>query len=156
MSFVIDGNDWRFDVASDRNEVARGVDELLEFVQVSKERDETIWIGDQFQSRPVFGALDFWSAFGRDGPLALAPEIMQELAAWLGAAPYYLNDEWPDGLEYVEIAIGDEPPAANEDVAWAHHNMRAGRAVGCIGLLREGRFATVSQVGSADVRLGAD
>lgn len=59
-------------------------------------RGELVYTGDDFQSRPVTKNCSIWEAFGYGGPLALPPEDLQELTAWLSQAPLYVEElEWP-------------------------------------------------------------
>lgn len=150
MSFVVDGAEWRFDGWT-VSEIADAIDCLLDRVQTAHARDETVWIGDDLQTRAVLGVVDLWSLRDPSGPVNLAAELWQELAAWLGTAPCYLDEVWPAGIEETLIQIGIESPEENSDVAWAHHNVREGRAVGCIGLKRAGLHETRSRLGSASV-----
>ena len=63
MSFVVDGSEWHFDGATDE-QIYRTVDAFLELVQTSRERGEEVWIGEDFQTRPMRDGLDLWSLFG--------------------------------------------------------------------------------------------
>lgn len=150
MAFVVDSSEWHFDgwtVA----QVVGSIERLLDRVQSARERNETVWIGDSLQTRPVLNDLDLWSLSSRDSPIHLPQEVCQELAAWLGSARRYLDDDWPDGLEETELRIGDDEPRDNEDVAWAHHHVRGDRAVACLGLTRSGVYETSSKLGKVPV-----
>ena len=152
MAFVVDAAEWQFHgwTALD---VQRAIESFLERVLTARERDEAVWVGDDFQTRCVLMERDLWSLRSSDSPLQLPEEIWQELVAWLGMAQRYADQpEWPEGLaEALAIAVGSEGETENADVAWAHHSVRAGRAVACLGLRREGRQETRSSLGTAAV-----
>lgn len=147
MSFVVDSDDWRFDGWS-AAELQSALEDLLERIDVTSRRNERVWIGEDLQTQSVFEQLDLWSLRGPGSPLQIDPEVWQELAAWLGRAAFYLDEiEWPPDFDNFEIGVDGEAPESHPDLAWAHHSVRAGRAVGCIGLRRQGSFETVSQQG---------
>lgn len=151
MAFVVDGAEWCFDHWP-VDDICDAMNLLLERVQTARDRNETVWIGDELQTRPVLGALDLWSLYSPTAPVSLPPEIWQELTAWLGAAPRYGDEpNWPAGIEETLIQVDADPALGNADLAWAHHNVRAGHAVACIGLTRSGPHHTVSSLGSATV-----
>jgi hypothetical protein len=151
MAFVVDGAEWCFD-GWPAGEIAEAIDQLLERVSTARDRNEIVWIGDDLQTRPVLDALDLWSLFSPTAPIHLQVEIQQELAAWLGIGSCYLDEEkWPDGMSDSLIQIDSGLPKENADVAWAHHNVRAGIAVACRGLKRSGPHTTLSSQGSATV-----
>jgi len=151
MAFVADGSQWCFD-GWHPQEIVDGFEKLLERVSVARDRNETVWIGDDLQTRHVLGALDLWSLFSPIAPIQLPAEIGQELAAWLGRAPHYADEkEWPDGLTDALIRVDDDAEVQNDDLAWAHHWVRAGRAVACLCLTQSGPHTTVSRQGVATV-----
>ncbi len=125
MAFIVNGADWYFDGMS-AEEVEALIDHALAFVEVSVDRGEKVWIGDDFQTRPMYGGRSIWDLFADNSPIRLPGEISQELAGWLSKAHYYADvDEWPDGAEDVFISIGETTPVDNADVAWVHHCIRA-------------------------------
>ena len=150
MAFVVDSAEWCFDGWS-VSEIADAIDGLLDRVQTARARNETIWIGNDLQTRPVLGVFDLWSLSAPSAPVTLSTELWQELAAWLVTAPCYLDGDWPDGMTETLMQIGLDPPEENADLAWAHHHVRGGRAVGCLGLKRSGPHETLSSRGHASV-----
>jgi hypothetical protein len=151
MSFVVDSSEWVFDGWS-IDQIHLALEDILQFVDQSDQREEKIWIGDDLQSRPVLGQMDLWSVVTGDGPLSHASELAQELAAWLGRAPIYLDEEsWPDDIDQIDVSVDRRPPCANADVAWAHHWVRSGKPVACLGINRFGCFGTETPAGSAQV-----
>ncbi|MEQ8839305.1 MAG: hypothetical protein RID07_21040 [Lacipirellulaceae bacterium] len=150
MSFVVDGAEWKFDDWA-ADEIVADIEAVLEFVETSRERGEVIYIGEDFQRRAMLDGKDLWSIASRGGDLNLPSEVVQELAAWLGRAPCYLDQEsWPDGLDNT-IAIDGGPDLDNLDVAWAHHSVRANSPVGCLGLRTSGIHETRSATGLAKI-----
>ncbi len=151
MAFVVDGSEWSFDGWS-TDEVVGAIELMLERVSVAQERRETIWIGDDLQTRHVLGEFDIWSLFSPEAPVELSAELRQELSAWLGRALRYADlDDWPDGMEETIIRVDCDTANENIDVAWAHHNVRNRRAVACLAIRRSGPHETVSSRGSATV-----
>lgn len=150
MALVVDGSEWKFDGWSSQ-EISAVLEKILGRVQVALGRSETVWVGEDLQVQLVFGDFDLWGLKSIDSPVTLPPEIWEELAAWLGRGCCYLDEEWPAGMQETVIEIDGTPAAENTDVAWAHHNVRAGRAVACLGVHRKGVFTTTSRVGSANV-----
>ncbi|MBB5192619.1 hypothetical protein HNQ50_003363 [Silvimonas terrae] len=158
MSFVIDGSEWNFNGWSSED-IIFAIDLLLERVEIAKNRKETIWIGDDLQTRSMLGDLDLWSLVAPDSPISVPPEIRQELAAWLGRASKYLDEpDWPHGMaDALLIGVdGQAQQAENADWAWAHHHVRNGRPVACIGLRRSGVHDTDSVYGHAVVHWVVD
>jgi hypothetical protein len=79
--------------------------------------------------------------------------LRQELEALLIQGHRYLDEEsWPGGMaEHTAVSISDCVPSDNPDVAWAHHQVRSGHAVACLGLQRDGVYRTVTEDGEANV-----
>ena len=90
MAFVVDAAEWHFHgwTALD---VQRAIESFLERVLTARERDEAVWVGDDFQTRCVLMQRDLWSLRSPDSPLQLPEEIWQELVAWLGLAQRYAD-----------------------------------------------------------------
>lgn len=151
MAFVVDSSEWQFDGWT-AAQVVGAIERLLGRVHIARERSETVWIGEGLQTRLVLEDLDLWSLSSPDAPIHLPPEVCQELAAWLSSARRYLDDEWPPGMEETVLRIGNDEPLENEDVAWAHHHVRGGHAVACLGLVRSGVYETTSRLGTANVQ----
>ena len=158
MSFVVDGSQWQFDGMTDI-EITYYIERMLERVHTALDRNEVIWIGDDLQSRPVLGDLDIWSLFSPGQTLHFCHEIRHELAAWLGRAPRYADadrDEWPLGFDEFEIRVNSGLAVENADVAWAHHHVRAGRAVACLSIKQSGPQITESSHGNVTVHWVVD
>ncbi|EGV18831.1 hypothetical protein [Thiocapsa marina] len=152
MAFVIDGAEWQFDGWS-AAEIEIALGRLLDRVTIAQGRRERVWIGDDLQTRSVLWGLSVWELWGPECPVDLPPELRQELAAMLGRAPLYLDEEaWPEGIpEHTEISVSGSQPSDNPDVAWAHHSVRSGHAVACLGLRRAGVHPTVTAACIANV-----
>jgi hypothetical protein len=91
------------------DEVEELIDRALAFVDVSRMRGEEVFIGDDFQIRPMYGTLALWDLFAEDAPIQLSGEIRQELSAWLNRATLYIDcDDWPVGADDIRISIADE------------------------------------------------
>lgn len=156
MAFVVDGSEWCFD-GWNETEVVDAIENMLDRIHTARERDEIVWIGDDLQTRLVVDNLDLWSLSSPAAPIHIPTEVRQELAAWLGTAPRYLDEEqWPAGMTEILIQIGTESALENEDVAWAHHHIRAGRAVACLGLRRSGPHETISSLDAVTVHWVSD
>lgn len=151
MSFVINGSEWKFD-GWDYDKIYKAIETVLERIKIASDRGEKVWIGDDFQYRHMYDELDLWSLCSPDHPIKLPYEMTQELTAWLGSAARYADEEWPEGLIAAnEIGINSGVLEENLDLAWAHHNVRMSRAVGCIGIGRKGTHTTVSNLGIAEI-----
>lgn len=138
-------------------EVENKIDDFLGFVEVSREREETIEIGDDFQSRNMLGAFTLWEMFGDRSDLSVSVEIQQEMAAWLGRTGRYLDrDDWPDGADVIEIEIGDDAECENADVAWVHHCVRNGLISACVTLQESRRVDTKTRLGTAALHFVRD
>lgn len=155
MAFVVDGAEWCFNGWS-TGEIVYAIESLLDRVQTARDRNETVWIGDDLQTRPILDDYDLWSLSSASSPVQLPGELWQELAAWLGMASRYLDDEWPDGMDDTCIQIGSAQMEDNVDVAWAHHKVRCGCAVACLGLKRSGPQETLSNQGKSSVHWVTD
>lgn len=151
MAFVVNGAEWCFEDWP-VSKVVDAIDNLLDRVSTAYDRGETVWIGDDLQTRPVLGESDLWSLCSPDTPINLPAELWQELTAWLGAARRYADEEiWPAGLTETLIQVDSDLAVENADLAWAHHNVRAGHGVACLTLTRSCQIKTVSSQGSAVV-----
>jgi hypothetical protein len=156
VAFVVNGADWNFGGMS-ASEVEKVIDRALAFVDVSIARGEEVWIGDDFQARPMYGASAIWDLFADDSPIRLRGEISQELAAWLGRARRYADtDEWPDGVEDAWVSIDHAAPVENADVAWVHHCIRAGTAAACFTLGASAIVETTTAAGTATLHFVGD
>jgi hypothetical protein len=156
MAFVVDGNEWCFSHLTSA-QLQGLIDNILERVQTARDRNETVWIGDDLQTRLVFGESDLWSLRAPDSPIKLSHETWQELAAWLNAAPRYFDEPvWPDGVTDIQVQIDGRDPEENADLAWVHHSVRAGRPLACLGMVRMGPHATSTMHGQALVNWVTD
>lgn len=160
MAFVIDGSEWVFDGwSADLIESAFGL--LLERLAAARERHEQVWIGEDLHTRPVLGSLTVWDLWSPQCPVILSAELRQELAVMLDRKKLYVDvdvdvdedeESWlEDWLEHTAVSISGCARSDNPDVAWAHHQVRSGRAVACLGLQRNGVHRTVTDDGEADV-----
>lgn len=147
MAFVVDGSDWKLNGKS-AAQVEVAIEQFLGALGNAKEEGVPVWFGENFQAAPVFGDQTIWELMSPDSPLQLPTELWQELAAYLGQPQHYINDRrQPPGFPaHVDIAINGGRSMPNPDVAWAHHSVRDGRAVACIGLWRTGVFSTKSAI----------
>jgi hypothetical protein len=150
MAFVIDGLEWCFDEQT-ADDVIKAIENLLVRVRVARERREKVWIGDDLQTKYVLANFDLWSLCAPGAPIKFSSEIVQELAAWLGSAPRYLDEEWPDGLDVTLIEKDGQVARENSDLAWAHHKTRSGQPVGCLSLYTSKICDTKSSLGNANI-----
>lgn len=156
MSFVVNGADWDFNGLSVA-EAADLIDRALAFIELSRERGEDVSVGDDFQTRLMFGTATLWDLFSASSALPLPREFSQELSAWLMRAPRYADrDHWPGGFEDAVITIGDGPPTVNEDVAWVHYSLRSGVPAAALTLRTSGVIATHTASGSVDTHFVSD
>jgi len=152
MAFVVDGSEWQFNGwSADAIETALG--RLLERITVARERRERVWFGDDLETRPVLGSFTIWDLWSPACPVRLSAESRQELTSLLFQRQLYAEEEsWPQGMaDHTMVSIAGCERLDNPDVAWAHHWVRSGRAIACLGLQRKGVHSTVSDNGSADV-----
>lgn len=150
-ALVIDGSEWCFDNWSEA-EIDAALGGLLDRIDVARSRGERVGIGDDLQTRSVLGELGIWDLWSPDSPVRLPMGLYRELSAAFRTTHRYLDeDDWPPEMEDPRVGIEQNPIEENPDVAWAHHRVRAGRAVACLGLRRSGVFPTRSKSGVADV-----
>ncbi|MEE7463113.1 hypothetical protein MFUR16E_18615 [Methylobacterium fujisawaense] len=156
MSFVVNGADWRFDKAT-ADEIQRTIERFLAFVDEAMELGQIVSIGDEFQTMPMRGELALWDLLGPNADVTMPGELRQEMAAWLGRARLYLDeDEWPAGFDNTMVAIGEAAAISNPDVAWVHHKIRAAIPSACITLGSAHVLETVTAEGSASVHFLCD
>jgi len=156
MAFVIDSQEWNFNgwTAAD---IQGAIENILERLDRAFQQQQDVWVGEELQTQHVYGTKDLWSLRAKTSNIQIDEEVWQELAAALGRTKRYLDeDTWPQGFDDYFISTDGAPPYLNPDIAWAHHNVRACRAVGCIGIKRKGIFPTVSKYGSATVHWLSD
>ena len=135
MTFIVNGADWRFDELA-IEEVVKKIDDFLQFVAISVEREETVWIGNDFQSRTMLGDLSLWNTLYE---LPLPREMCDEMIAWLGRPKYYRDsDDRPNEADIEEVSVDAGEKCQNADVAWVHHCVREGIVAACV-TLNEGR-----------------
>ncbi|MGB3424778.1 MAG: hypothetical protein WBF84_01675 [Castellaniella sp.] len=152
MAFIVDGSDWKLDGKS-TEQVQAAIERFLDALGDAKDAEVPVWFGETFQVAPVLEEQIIWDLMSPDSPLPLPTEVWQELTAYLAQAlPYTEDQRQPQGFPTaIDIAIDDGPTEPNQDVAWAHHSVRNGRAVACIGLWRAGVFNTTSAVATASL-----
>lgn len=150
MAMVVDGSEWKFDGWSSQ-QISSALEKILNRVHIALERAEKVWIGEDLQIQKVLGEFDLWGLKSTESPVTLDPEIWEELAAWLGRGSCYLDEDWPIDMNEAVTEINDSSVEDNTDIAWAHHNVRAGRAVACLSLNRKGVYSTTSKNGVAKV-----
>ena len=151
MVFVVDGADWTFDDRAPESVEAKVLN-FLALIERCRMHHDAVLIGDDFQSRAMYCGDDLWTIFARGGALALSTEDYQELTAWLGQARFYSDlDQWPEGFDDANVAIGDAAPEVNFDVAFVHHTTRAGKLMGCLSLYRSGLLITATSHGQSHV-----
>ncbi|MGX4726472.1 hypothetical protein [Pseudomonas corrugata] len=155
MAMVVDGSEWKFD-GLDSQQISASLENFLDRIQIALERSEKIWIGENLQTQAVYGDFDLWALRSPDSPITLPSEIWEELAAWLGRDCCYLDEDWPTNILEVVTEIDGIPVEENQDVAWAHHNVLAGRAVACLSLNKKSIHTTSSSSGSASVHWVSD
>lgn len=156
MSFVVNGAEWTFNGWSAK-EVVDAIDSLLGRIDKTRRRGETVWIGDDLQIKHMFGEFDLWSLCSPSSPIKFPPEMVQELAGWLGTAPRYLDEQdWPNGMDDILVQIDNESPEVNADLAWAHHCVRGGKAVACLSLKEATIRKTTTTHGTATIHFVND
>ena len=147
MSLIVDGSSWCFD-GVDVDDARNSVLSWLDLIECCRDRDESVLIGDDFQSRVIIDQEDIWTALGENGSISLPYEQYQRVIAWLGQSRRYADEEnWPEGTEDGCISVGYEAATENFDLAWVHHSVRVGLMAGALSLNRSGRFSTSSSHG---------
>lgn len=149
MAFVVDAADWKLDGKSPQEALA-AIDRFLSVLGDALDAGTPIWFGEEFNAQPVLGDEILWGLMRSDSPLPLPKEVWDELAVYLTREEFYtLDANQPQGFPgCIDIAVGEGLPTPNKDVAWAHHSVRLGRAVGCVGLWRIGVHQTTSTLDS--------
>ena len=151
MNYVVNAAEWDFNgltpsQISDKMEVA------LAFIEDEGARGRAVAIGDDFQTRPMYGGKALWDLFSPDIGLQLGKELADELAAWLDRAPFYLDSaQWPVGFGGSPISIDGAAAVQNEDVEWAHFSVLAGEPVACLTINDPAVKETVSGTGKSNV-----
>lgn len=155
MAFVVDGSQWKFDGLSAQS-ITEVIDRFTENLGRARSRGELVWVGEDLQSRHVLAEHDIWSL--REAGILIDHELWQEFAAEVGRLNQYLDSpEWPAGFaDDASISISGGGNVENFDVAWAHHHVRNGQAMGCIGLTESGPRDTRSSFGDCEVHWIAD
>lgn len=144
MAFVVEGADWILDGKTQR-EIVDAIDEFLDLLDRASNDNVAVWFGDDFSTRPMLGDSSIWDLCAETSSIHLPTEVWQELAAHLSRAKFYVDEpKWPAGFpDDVDVSIDARPMVLNMDVAWAHHSVRSGKAVACLGLWRKGVFKTL-------------
>lgn len=156
MAFVVNGAEWDFNGLAPAQAEAL-IDRALEFIAISNEREEEVAVGDDFQTRPMYGGSSLWDLFAPASTLPLSRELSQELAAWLSKAPCYADaEQWPNGFGGNAISIEGAAPVANNDVEWVHFAAIAGSPKACLTLGDARVVVTTSDLGNVDVHFVTD
>jgi len=156
MATVIDSTNWRLSGWT-AQQLTSALEDLLERLDRAFDIGETVWVGDDLQIQSVYDDLDLWSLRDPGSPIKIDDNIWQELAAALGQTRRYLDeDPWPPGFDDFTISINGGAPNSNPDVAWAHHSVRSGTAVACLGLTLKGVFPTTSASGTVSLHWTGD
>ncbi len=156
MTLIVNGAEWNFN-GLNAVEAEELIDRALEFIDISRVRGEKVLVGDDFQTRPMYGAATLWELFSDANPLSLPPELAQELSAWLVRADKYADaDVWPEGFDDTLISIGDGPFTKNDDVAWVHYSVRAGVPTASLSLLTSGVIITRTATGDSLLHFVSD
>lgn len=151
MTLIIDSSEWQF-ADYQAEEIISTMEIFLDVIDSARARGETIRVGEDFQTKGVYGSLDLWSLLSPTSPIQIPEGVWHEITALLHRTSCYLDaDEWPDGFAETQISINSEPSAENPDAAWAHHNVRTGHPMACLGLWRNGPCTTLSNKGQAVV-----
>ncbi|MBB6336451.1 hypothetical protein FHR59_000661 [Xanthomonas arboricola] len=152
MAFVVEGDDWDFQGKA-QHEVLDALDKFFEKLDRAASDKVKVWFGEDFSSRPILEGSSIWDLCAEGFAISIPPEVSQELAAHLGRGLYYVDEpDWPAGFpEDGVISIDGGPARENLDAAWAHHNVRTGKAVACIGLWRNGVFTTATSMGMTNL-----
>lgn len=151
MAFVIDGNEWAFD-DWDPEDIEQALEDFLEQLERATSRGETLWFGDDFQSRLMREGRSLWQLFEGGLPDALPWELAQELTSYFGRMSCYEDEEWPESFEdCCRVAIANGDAEDNLDVLWVHLHLLAGKPLACLGLRREGLHRTCSDRGVVDM-----
>lgn len=156
MSFVVNGAEWAFDGMSPAK-IAALIEQALEFIAISSERGEEVAVGDDFQTRIMYGTSILWELFSLNGPLRQHRELSEELVAWLGKAPRYADVyPWPLGFGDNAVSVEDGAHEVNTDIEWAHCAVREKNAVACLTLGKAKVVTTTTLAGSAVVHFVSD
>jgi hypothetical protein len=156
MAFVLNSEEWNFE-KWDSDDILNILESVLERVAVSKQRGEKIWIGDDFQSKSMLNGEDLWSFLGNEKVSNISQEVKNELAAWLGTANYYADEEIPLAMmDDAEISVDKGASEQNLDLAWAHHNILCRKAVACLSLCQSGVRSSTSKTGTVSIHYVLD
>ena len=148
MAFVLDGREWCFDGWSSQA-IESAIEEVLARLGQITARGERFWIGDDFQNRPMLGALSLWQLWAEDSSVTISRDVRNELTAYLIRAQRYADEDWPDRFdEMMPVSINGGPETTNLDILWIHLKAMSGAAIGCLGISRSGIYRVDSAVGT--------
>ncbi len=155
MAFVVDSSQWEFD-GLDAQTITEYIDSFTQSLGRARSRGEIVWIGEDLQSKHVLEELDIWSL--REAGFLIDHDLWQEFAAEIGRLNQYIDlPDWPAGfMDDASISIEGKSKVENFDVAWVHHHVRNGQAMGCIGLTEMGSRETSSSFGTCEVHWVVD
>lgn len=151
MSYVLDMQEWQLDTWN-AQEITDALEGLLDFLDIAKQRGETVWIGRHFNDTKIYGDRSFWELFDRGLGLGLSNDLIQEFSGHFNSAIYYDDDEdsWPAKFsDMASVAVNGGTPIDNLDILWAFSLTSIRQACACVGLGREGR----AQVSSDGVQI---
>ena len=140
MSYVLDMQEWQLD-SWNAQEITDALEGLLDFLDLAKERGETVWLGRHVNNTKVYGERSFWELFDRELGLGLSNDLIQEFSGHFNSAIYYDDDEdtWPAKFsDMASVSVNGEVALDNLDVLWAFCLTNSRQACACVGLGREG------------------
>lgn len=152
MTFIVDGSEWSYTEDEARANLPGDLETLLDFVSIGMEREEKTLVGQDFQTKTIVGENTLWELFGGNSPVILSGEVYQELSAWLGKSPFYVDlPDWPEDADETMVSIAGAEAFDNSDVAWVHHCVRGRRASACYSRTRRGLISTQTALGTVEV-----
>jgi hypothetical protein len=130
MRFVLEESSWLWD-GSDKVAYIERIEQLLDRLDVARERDEDYAASGVLLEQTIFGPHKLLDLFWDQGsPLALPTEVRQRIDALFQSMPYW--DEavaWPA----IEVRI-DGREVVSPSAALAHQRVSAGEATACVSL----------------------
>lgn len=156
MAFVIDSDEWDFN-GLDAISVSSKLEQLLERVCVASERNETIYVGNDLQSKNVNGNMDLWTFLYDTSMADLDRGIIDELSAFLNLAEYYESDDsiWPTGFPTIEVTDSDDN-VLGLDLAFAHLHIKSRSPCACLTLNNQSVLNSYSTLGMARINMVDD
>jgi hypothetical protein len=151
VAFVIDSSEWNFNNL-DAQSVSQKLEQLLERLDVASERGESVYVGDDLQSRCVSSTMDLWVFLNDDSMKSIDRGILEELSAFFNYVNYYENDDslWPTNF-LDQTVLDKDNNKLGLDIAFIHFNILSGKPYGCISLSEEQNLETNSQFGRINI-----